>query len=157
MATNEKELEQAVVAFLRKHYGGTLATVREDGTPQASGIGFVNDGLTLYIAMDPKSYKKKNIDRNPNVGLATFKDYYKWERIKAVQLAGQAELVTNEDESNKVSMLFAEKFPWVMESKMVLDWYEREGPMPYYRIVPKIIAYLDYQKYGFNCYETIEP
>lgn len=156
MATDRKELEQTIIEFLKKHYGGTLATVREDGTPQASGVGFVNDGLTIYMAIDPKSYKKKNMDRNPNVGLATFKDYYKWERIKAVQLAGRAELVTDEAEIEKVSMLFAEKFPWVLESKMVLDWYAEEGPIPYYKIIPKVIAYLDYQRYGFNGFETIE-
>lgn len=156
MATDRKELEQTIIEFLKKHYGGTLATVREDGTPQASGVGFVNDGLTIYMAIDPKSYKKKNMDRNPKVGLATFKDYYKWERIKAVQLAGRAELVTDEAEIEKVSMLFAEKFHWVLESKMVLDWYAEEGPIPYYKIIPKVIAYLDYQRYGFNGFETIE-
>ena len=143
MATDRKELEQTIVAFLKKHYGGTLATVREDGTPQASGVGFVNDGLTLYMAIDPKSYKKRNMDRNPNVGLATFKDYYKWDRVKAVQLAGRAELVIDEAEIEKISLMFAEKFPWILESKMVLDWYAREGPIPYYKIVPKVIAYLD--------------
>ena len=156
MATHRKEMEQIIIEYFKRHFGGTLATVREDGTPQASGVGFVNDGLIIYMAIDPKSYKKKNMDRNPNVGLAIFKDYYKWEKIRAVQLAGRAELVTDKAEIEKVSMLFAEKFPWVVESKMVMNWYAIYGPIPYYKIIPKVVSYLDYQKYGFNGFKTIE-
>ncbi len=155
MVTDRKELIKNIEALLKKNYGGTLATLRPDGTPQASGVGFVNEGLILYIAMDPKSQKKINIDRNPNVGLATFKDYYKWDRVKAVQLAGKCEVVTDQADMDKISMLFAEKFPWVMESKMVLDWYAKEGPIPYYKLTPHTVAYLDYQKYGFNGFEVL--
>ena len=50
-----------------------MSTVREDGTPQASGISYVSDGLHLYFGMDPDSQKKRNVDRNPNVGMAIFK------------------------------------------------------------------------------------
>ena len=32
---NRKELEQTIIEFLKRHNGGTLATVREDGTSQA--------------------------------------------------------------------------------------------------------------------------
>jgi len=156
LTTDKEELKRTIIEFLKKHNGGTMATIREDGTPQASGMSFVNDGLTIYIAMDPDSQKKKNIDRNPNVGLATFKDYYKWEKVRAVQLAGKAELVTDEDEINKIQMLFAEKFPWVVSSEMVLEWFGRVGPIPYYKIIPHTIAYLDFQNYGFNGHEVLE-
>jgi general stress protein 26 len=156
MATDKKELIINIEALLKKNYGGTLATLRPDGTPQASGVGFVNEGLILYIAMDPRSQKKINIDKNPNVGFATFKDYYKWDRVKAVQLAGKCEVVTDQAEIDKISMLFAEKFPWVVESKMVLDWYAAQGPIPYYKLTPHTVAYLDYQKYGFNGFEVLE-
>jgi len=153
---SRKELEETIVKFLKKHYGGTLATVREDGTPQASGISFVNDGLTIYFAMDPESYKKSNVDRNPHVGLATFKDYYRFDKARAVQLAGKAELVTDEAEIAKVSTLIVEKFPWCLEYTDMLEWAKRVGHVPYYKIVPKTIAYLDYQRFGFNTYQVLE-
>lgn len=51
---NRKELEQTIIEFLKRHNGGTLATVREDGIPQASGISFVNDGLTIYSPWTPR-------------------------------------------------------------------------------------------------------
>jgi nitroimidazol reductase NimA-like FMN-containing flavoprotein (pyridoxamine 5'-phosphate oxidase superfamily) len=66
---SRKELEETIVQLLRKHYGGTLATLRPDGTPQASGVGFVNEGLVLYIAMDPKSQKKINYRQESECGV----------------------------------------------------------------------------------------
>ena len=153
---NRKELEQTIIQFLKRHNGGTLATVREDGTPQASGISFVNDGLTIYFAMDPESYKKRNVEHNPNIGLAVFKDYYRWDKAKAVQLAGKCEMVTDEDEIAKIQTLLLEKFPWVTNCSEAMEWAERVGPIPYYRITPKVVAYLDYQQYGFNKFETLE-
>ena len=52
------ELEETIVDYLSHHYGGTLSTVRDDGTPQASGISYVSDGLLLYFGMDPESQKR---------------------------------------------------------------------------------------------------
>ena len=153
---NKKQLEQSILDHLRKHNGGTLSTVREDGSPQASGITYVSDGFTIYFAMDPGSYKKKNVDRNPNVGLAIFKDYYRWDKARAVQLAGKCEVVTDKDEVAKIETLLVEKFPWVVTYAGVMEWAARVGPVPYYRIVPKTIAYLDYQKFGFDQYEVLE-
>ena len=38
-----------ILDILRRHNILTLATVREDGFPQATTVGYVNDGLTIYI------------------------------------------------------------------------------------------------------------
>jgi len=154
---NKKKLEQTIIEHLKRHNGGTLATVREDGTPQASGITYVNDGFIIYFAMDPQSYKKKNIDRNHNVGLAIFKDYYRWDKARAVQLAGRCEIVTDKDEIAKIETLIVEKFPWVVGYAGAMEWAARVGPVPYYKIIPKTIAYLDYDKFGFNQYKVLEP
>ena len=153
---NKKELEQTIIEHLKKHNGGTLATVREDGTPQASGITYVNDGLIIYFAMDPESYKKTNIDRNPDVGLAIFKDYYRWDKARAVQLGGKCEIVTEKAEIAKIETLIVEKFPWVVGYAGAMEWAAKVGPVPYYKITPKTIAYLDYGKFGFNQYKSLE-
>ena len=153
---DKKELERTIIEHLKKHNGGTMSTIREDGTPQASGITYVSDGLIIYFAMDPESYKKKNVDRNPNVGLAIFKDYYRWDKAKAVQLAGRCEIVTDKDEITKIETLLVEKFPWVVSNPGPMEWAARVGPVPYYKIVPRTIAYLDYQKFGFNQYKVLE-
>jgi general stress protein 26 len=149
-------LRQTIIKHLDGHQGGTLATVREDGWPQASGISYVNDGLTLYFAMDPGSDKKKNVDRNPNVGFATFKDYHRWDRTRAIQLYGRCVPVTDKDEEAKIQQLMVEKWPWVVSYAEVMEWAEKVGPIPYYKIIPKGIAYLDYPRFGFNQYVMLE-
>ena len=37
----------------------TVATNRPDGWPQATTVGYVNDGLTLYFLCDPESQTAK--------------------------------------------------------------------------------------------------
>ena len=153
---DRSELEATIVDYLTHHYGGTLSTVREDGTPQASGISYVSDGLHLYFGMDPDSQKKRNVDRNPNVGMAIFKDYYHLEKIKAVHLAGRCEVTNDEQEIARAGALFLEKFPALGEFTGMAEWAERVGPIPFYKITPKLIAYMDYEKFGFNRYEVLE-
>ena len=151
-----KELEETIVKYLKRHYGGTLCSIREDGAPQASGITYVSDGFILYFGMDPQSEKKKNIDRNPNVSMAIFKDYYRLDKIRAVQLVGRCEIVTDENEAARAGALFPEKFPALGEFTGMMEWANRVGPVPFYKITPRTIAYLDYPRYGFNQYQVLE-
>jgi len=153
---DRKELEQTILRYLGKHYSGTLSTVREDGTPQASGITFVNDGLVLYFGMDPESQKKRNVDRNPNVGMAIFKDYHRFDKTRAVHLAGRCEVTTDEAELATVALRFTEKFPKLAEYTGMFEWVERVGPVPMYKITPKVIAYMDYPRFGFNRAEILD-
>lgn len=42
-----------IIELLDGHRIMTLATNRPDGWPQATTVGYVNDGLTLYSCDDP--------------------------------------------------------------------------------------------------------
>ncbi len=155
--SNDKEfLKETIIKYLGGHQGGTLSTIRPDGTPQASGISYVNIGLNLYFAMDPHSQKMKNIDHNPNVGFATFKDYHRWDRTRAVQLHGKCEVVTDKAEEEKVINLIVAKWPWCVEYESMMEWAAKAGTVPYCKIIPKGIAYLDYPKFGFNQYVVLD-
>ena len=39
----KEDLQKAIVNYLETHRHCTLATVREDGSPQASTVSYVND------------------------------------------------------------------------------------------------------------------
>ena len=45
----EKTMENLVLDIMRSHNVLTLATLREDGYPQANTVIYVNDGLTMYF------------------------------------------------------------------------------------------------------------
>jgi hypothetical protein len=47
-----------------------FASVRSDGRPHLTPVWFVYDGLHLYVSIDPKGIKNRNLTTNPNVSLA---------------------------------------------------------------------------------------
>jgi general stress protein 26 len=149
----KEDLQKAIVNYLETHRHCTLATVREDGSPQASTVSYVNDGLKIYFMTDPSSAKAKNIEFCPEVALAITEDYLDWDEIKAVQLAGTVEWIADEAELSQVQRMFADKFPQV--NKYLSPYGVSIEQIPFLRVGPKIINFLDYSK-GFNHWETIE-
>jgi Pyridoxamine 5'-phosphate oxidase len=55
------------MCLLQAHNILTLATVREDGYPQATKVGYVHEGLTLYVGTFAQAQKVANIRRCPKV------------------------------------------------------------------------------------------
>jgi general stress protein 26 len=47
----------------------TIATVREDGYPQARTVSNVNDGLKIYFGCAAHSQKARNLARNNKISL----------------------------------------------------------------------------------------
>ena len=62
----DKETEIGVLDVLNNHNILTLATIRPDGWPQATTVGYVNDGLTIYIMTYPEAQKVLNIKKDPH-------------------------------------------------------------------------------------------
>lgn len=47
----------------------SLATLRADGTPKATVVSYVSDGLSIYIGCAADSQKAANLARDPRVSL----------------------------------------------------------------------------------------
>lgn len=45
----QEGLKQKILTLLDQHRIMTVATLRPDGWPQATTVGYVNEGLTLYF------------------------------------------------------------------------------------------------------------
>jgi nitroimidazol reductase NimA-like FMN-containing flavoprotein (pyridoxamine 5'-phosphate oxidase superfamily) len=54
-------IRQKIIELLDQHRLMTVATNRPDGWPQATTVGYVNDGLTLYFLCGPESQKAQNL------------------------------------------------------------------------------------------------
>lgn len=52
-------VEQQIVSILNESNDLTIATVREDGYPQATTISYVNDGLTIYFGCAAQSQRPR--------------------------------------------------------------------------------------------------
>ena len=44
----DDSIKRTILALLEEHRIMTIATLRPDGWPQATTVGYVNEGLTLY-------------------------------------------------------------------------------------------------------------
>lgn len=120
----------------------TLATVREDGWPQATVVSFVNEELNLYFGTDPQSQKITNIGRDPRVSATVTPDYETSNDVQALSLAAEAERVTDDAELLRVAALVLEKFP---RPGVPSPTNALEG-LAVVRLRPAIVSVLDYAK-----------
>lgn len=50
----DEAIRGKILALLDEHRIMTIATLRPDGWPQATTVGYGNDGLTLYFSLRPR-------------------------------------------------------------------------------------------------------
>ena len=148
----KQDLENAIVSYLDSHRHMALATVRDDGSPYASTVSYVNTGLTIFFMTDPGSQKGKNIQFCPRVGVAVSEDYLDWDKIEGVQLTGSVEWIADPAELKQVQQMFAQKFPQV--HKYLSGYGVTIDIIPFLCITAKSINYLDYSR-GFNHWDTL--
>ena len=86
----KREFKQQIVELLNEHRIMTIATNRADGWPQATVVGYCNDGMIIYCRISRDSQKYTNIKRDPRVSLAIAKDYPQPLQIKGLSIAATA-------------------------------------------------------------------
>ncbi len=156
-------LKALILRLLDEHRVMTIATNRPDGWPQATMVGYVNDGFLLYCFAARNAQKYANIVRDPRVSIAIGSDAQNPVDIKGLSLAGHATEVTDPAEFDDVAKLRLKKFP---EYAVLPSSPSHEGallrisPQPplvsiaLLRIAPDIISVLDYAK-GFGHSEVV--
>ena len=65
----QDEIRRKILTLLDQHRIMTVATLRSDGWPQATTVGYVNDGLTLYFLCGLESQKARNLARDNRISL----------------------------------------------------------------------------------------
>ena|SRR5918994_183583 len=140
----DREIEVFILDLLRQHNILTLATVREDGWPQATTVGYVNDGLTLYVGCGADSQKLRNIQRCNKVSLTVDRDEQDWSRIRGLSMGATAEVVTDPAEIAHIGELMFAKYPQ-LQAMAPLD----PKDFAFLKITPKVISVLDYTR-GFG-------
>ena len=56
-------IRQKIQSLLDRHRTMRIATLRPDGWPQVTTVGYANEGFTIYFLCGPDSQKAANIDR----------------------------------------------------------------------------------------------
>src|SRR5262245_44203929 len=101
-APMDEEIRRKILALLDQHRIMTIATLRPDGWPQATTVGYVNDGLALYFLCGLDSQKAVNLARDDRVSLTIDHDTPDIMAITGLSMAARAEAVVDRDEAGKV-------------------------------------------------------
>ena len=142
----DNEIKNKIETLLDQHRVMTVATLRPDGWPQATTVGYVNEGLTLYFLCGLDSQKASNLARDDRVSLTVDHDAPQVMEITGLSMAARAQPVTERAEAEKVLRMLPMKYP--PQTRL-------PGPMPtakqvrIFRVVPSVISVLDYSK-GFG-------
>ncbi len=128
----------------------TLATVRDDGYPQATTVSYASDGLTLYVGTGKDSQKVRNIRRCDKVSLTIDTDYSDWSEIRGLSMGARAEVLEEDSEIAHAAACLVKKFP------QAADWANAEAwnAVVFLKITPQVISVLDYRK-GFGHTELV--
>src|SRR5262249_9403730 len=65
----EEAIRQKILTLLDQHWLRTLATLRPDGWPQATTVGYAHEGLTLSLLCGPESQKVAKLARDDRMSL----------------------------------------------------------------------------------------
>ncbi|MFT2214861.1 pyridoxamine 5'-phosphate oxidase family protein [Rhizobium giardinii] len=141
-----EEIRKKILTLLDQHRIMTIATLRPDGWPQATTVGYVNEGLTLYFLCGLDSQKAANLARDDRVSLAIDRDTPQVMEITGLSMAARAQAVVDRGEAEKILRMLPLKYP---------EQVSLPGPMPtpeqvrIFRVTPTVISVLDYSK-GFG-------
>ena len=150
MLRMDPALRQEILSILESATDMTIATIRQDGYPQATMVSYVNDGLTIYFGCAAESQKAKNIASNSKVSLTVKLPYSSWDEIRGLSMGGRAEPVTDPKELNRAGRLMFQKFPQILQYALA----GKKGVF-LFRITPEIVSVLDYRK-GFAHTDLVE-
>ncbi len=136
--------KQQIIDLLNGNRIMTIATNRADGWPQATVVGYANDGLIIYCHVARDSQKFANITRDPHVSLTIAKDVPQPLMIRGLSVAARVEVSYDQGEIDHVAEILLKRYP---EYKVM----PRPDPkaVPLLRITPEFISVLDYSK-GFG-------
>ena len=142
----DPQIERKILTILDQHRDMTIATLRPDGWPQATTVGYANEGLTLYFLCGLASQKAKNLARDDRVSLAIDDDTQPVMEITGVSMAAHARPVVDRAEAEKAIRLLMEKYP----PQEVPPGFVVPKPeeVRIFKVTPTVISLLDYTK-GF--------
>jgi hypothetical protein len=122
-----------ILALLDQHRIMSIATLRPDGWPQVTTVGYVSQGLTLYFLCGLDSQKAANLAHDDM-------------EIAGLSMAARAEAVTDREEAAKVLRMLPLKYPEQASLPIAMP---KPEDVRIFRVTPTVISVLDYSK-GFG-------
>jgi general stress protein 26 len=132
------DLRTKILELLDEHRVMAVATVRTDGWPQTTMVGYIHDELTLYFAVARASQKMANIERDGRVSIAL--GHEEPTRLRGLSMAAHAEPVTDGAEIDRVNELMRERY------HELAVFSPRETSSALLRASPMVVSLIDLGK-----------
>ena len=140
-------MKQKILTLLASHRIMTMATLRPDGWPQATTVGYVNEGLTLWFLCGRDSQKARNLAHDNRVSITVDHDTPDIMAITGLSMAARAYRVSDRAEAEKVLAMLPLKYPDAPPSTASMKMPEPDE-VALFRVVPEVVSVLDYTQ-GF--------
>jgi general stress protein 26 len=111
METDTEMLGSRVLRILSENRIMAVATLRADGWPQVTMVGYVHDGLVLYFVISRDSQKLANMARDPRVSIAIGHHESDEATPRGLSLAATVSEVTDADAVSRLNALILERYP----------------------------------------------
>lgn len=134
-------MEETALEILAAHRIMAIATVRPDGWPQTTIVGYANDGFVLYFLIFRASQKFANIAADNRVSVAIGEEPRDVHDAKAVFAAAIASEVTDPQERGPAWALLMQRHP-NLAGAPVPDWVDSA----LMRAECRHVSVLDYSK-----------
>ena len=139
-------LHTKILKLLDEHRLMSLATLRADGWPQTTTVGYVSDGLNLYFLCGKDSQKAKNLARDNRVSLTIDSDTSEPMAIRGLSMAARATPITDQQQIRQTMLaMLPKKYPEYAKMTGQLDL----STVAVFKVSPEVISVLDYTK-GFG-------
>ena len=144
----DESMQRKIVNLLDGHRIMTIATLRPDGWPQATTVGYVNEGLSLWFLCGLDSQKVRNLAQDDRVSITIDHDTSDLMAITGLSMAARAQRVQDRAEAEMVLRKLPLKYPDAPPSMAQMKMPAPEE-IALFRVVPEVISVLDYTK-GFG-------
>jgi len=144
----DEAMQRKIIELLDGHRIMTIATLRPDGWPQATTVGYVNDGMALWFLCGLDSQKARNLALDDRVSITIDHDTNDLMAITGLSMAARAHRVHDRAEAQEVLRKLPLKYP---DAPPSMAQFKMPAPeeVALFRVVPEVISVLDYTK-GFG-------
>src|SRR5215510_2722881 len=113
----DASIKRFIVGIVSSQRDLTLATIRQDGYPQANTVSYANEGLVIYFGTMRDSQKVKNLQHCNKISLTIGIPYVDWADIRSLSMGGTARvLLDDEAESRRAAELVTRRYPAVLDT-----------------------------------------
>lgn len=137
-------MKDKAVGILDQNRIMAISTVRPDGWPQSTLVGYANEDILIYFIVSRQSQKLANIQKDDRVSLVIGRDFHDPSTIKALSIAAHASEISDAKQRERAVNTLLERHPGL--KKLELPAPSHSAVM---RAYPEIITILDYSK-GFR-------